>query len=134
MKINCNKTKLMIFNPARTKDFHPRFLMNGNELEMTEKTNILGLILRSDFSWNSNTEYIVRRANKKHWCLRRLKNFETEIEDSLEVYLIFIIASASGDESPAKYSEMSAILGVLGLICPQYPFLCPPPPKKKEIK
>ena len=29
---------------------------------------------------------------------------------------IIIIASASGDESTAKYSEMSAILGVLGHI------------------
>ena len=87
MKINYNKTKLMIFNPARTKDFHPRFSMNGNELEVTEETKILGLILRTDLSWSSNTEYMVKRANKKLWCLRRLKNFGAETQDLLEVYL-----------------------------------------------
>ena len=66
----------MIFYPARTKDFHPRFLMNCNELELTEETKILGLILRTDLSWSSNTEYMVKRANKKLRCLRRLKNLE----------------------------------------------------------
>ena len=33
MKINYSKTKLMIFNPARGKDFYPRFLVNGEELK-----------------------------------------------------------------------------------------------------
>ena len=32
-------------------------------------------------------------------------------------------ADASGDESAAKYSEMSAILGFLGHICAPYPSL-----------
>ena len=52
---------------------------------------------------------------------------------SLVTYLILIIASASadgsGDESAAKYSEMSAILGFLGHVQPTYPSLCPPPKK-----
>ena len=76
----------MIFNQARNKDFHPRFLRNGNELEMTEETKILGLILRTDLSWKSNTE-LVKRASKKLWCFRRLKNFGADTEDLLEVYL-----------------------------------------------
>ena len=54
---------------------------------MTEETKILGLILRTDLSWSSNTEYMVKRANKKLWCLRRLKNFGAETQDLLEVYL-----------------------------------------------
>ena len=39
---------------------------------------------------------------------------------------------ASGDESAAKFSEMSAILGVLGQIWPPYPSLRPPPKKKNN--
>ena len=37
MKINYKKTKLMIFNPARAKDFYPRFLVNDGELEIAEE-------------------------------------------------------------------------------------------------
>ena len=42
-------------------------------------------------------------------------------------------ADASGDESAAKYSEMSAILGFLGHVRPTYPSLCPPPKKNDNI-
>ena len=38
---------------------------------------------------------------------------------------ILIIHSASADESAAKYSEMSAILGVLSHIWPPYPSFGP---------
>ena len=87
MKINYSKTKLMIFNPARGKDFYPKFLVNGEELKIAEESKILGLILRSDLSWSSNTEYMVKRAYKKLWCLRRLKNFGAMTDDLLEVYI-----------------------------------------------
>ena len=43
---------------------------------------------------------------------------------------ILIIASASADKSAAKYSEMSAILGVLQYMAPITFSLTPPPPKK----
>ena len=61
----------------------------------------------------------------------RKNYFECEIP-------ILTIASASadtsGDQSAAKYSEMSAILGFLGQVWPQYPSLWPPPPKKNNNK
>ena len=86
MKINYKKTKLMIFNPSRTKDFCPKFSFNDNELEIVEQTKLLGLIVRSDLSWTTNTEYMVKRANKKLWCLKRLKNLGAKTKDLLEVY------------------------------------------------
>ena len=50
--------------------------------------------------------------------------------EMLLIKLLLIVASASadasGDESAAKYSEMSAISWVLGHIWPQYPSLWPP--------
>ena len=41
------KTKLMIFNPARSVDFCPSFSLNDNELETVEETKLLGLIVDS---------------------------------------------------------------------------------------
>ena len=86
MKINYKKTKLMVFNPSKTRDFHPKFVLNGHELELVEETKLLGLTIRSDLSWTSNTHSMVKRASKKLWCLRRLKNYGAKTEDLLDVY------------------------------------------------
>ena len=86
MKINYKKTKLMIFNPGKTRDFLPRFNCNGEELEVIEETKLLGIMLRSDLSWSSHVKYIVTRANKKLWTLRRLKRLGSKTNDLLDVY------------------------------------------------
>ena len=86
MKINSKKTKLMVFNPGRTMDFHPRFCIQENELEVVEETKLLGLVIRNDLSWSSNTQYMIQRANKKLWCMRRLKNLGAERGDLISVY------------------------------------------------
>ena len=49
-----------------------------------DPTKLLDFIVRSDLAWTSNTEYIVERANKKLWCLKRLQNFDAETEDLLQ--------------------------------------------------
>ena len=65
MLINEKKTKLMVFNPCISLDFTPEFNLNGKQLEVVEEMKILGLIIRSDLSWKSNTEQIVSKAYKK---------------------------------------------------------------------
>ena len=89
--LNHKKTKLMVFNEAKTKDFMPSFVMNGNELDVVEETKLLGVVITSDMKWSSNTEYIVSRANRKLWCLRRLKNRGAETVD-LNLYISQTIA------------------------------------------
>ena len=86
MKINQKKTKLMLFNPGKVRDFMPTFPLCDNELELVEETTLLGVVLRSDLSWASNTDYMVKRAYKKLWCLRRLKKLGANHEDLLDVY------------------------------------------------
>ena len=86
MKINYKKTKLMVFNPGFARDFLPRFTFNGDELEVVEETKLLGIVLRSDLSWSSNTDYMVKRANRKLWCLKRLKRLGATSKDLIDVY------------------------------------------------
>ena len=78
MKLNHKKTKLMIFMP--------RFVVGKYELEVVEETMLLGVKLRSDTSWESNTEYIIKRANRKIWCLRRLKKLVAKGDYLVDVY------------------------------------------------
>jgi hypothetical protein len=87
MKINYKKTKLMVFNPGTARDFLPRYYFNNDELEVVEETKLLGVVLRSDLSWGANTDYMVKRANRKHWCLWRLKKLGAENSDLIDVYI-----------------------------------------------
>ena len=44
----------MVFNPGTTRDILPRFIFNGDELEVVDETKLLQIIIRSDLSWSSH--------------------------------------------------------------------------------
>ena len=77
----------MVFNPGQARDFNPKFELSGHKIEVVEETNLLGIVLRSDLSWSSNTAYMISRANRKLWCLRRLKALGASHEDLKDVYI-----------------------------------------------
>ena len=89
MQVNYRKTKLMVFNPCRTIDFMPKIDLGGHELEVVEKMRLLGVTIRSDLKWSSNTADIVQRAANKLWLLRRLKKFGANIEELVDMYSKF---------------------------------------------
>ena len=70
MKLNYEKTKLMVFNPGTKRDFLPRFSFNDKELEVVKESKLLGVIIRNALSWSSHTNYMVKRGYKKLWCLK----------------------------------------------------------------
>ena len=74
MKLNYAKTDLMVFNPYTSIDFQPDIQMEGHNLNVVEEKKILGLILRSDLKWTSNTRNMVLGAYKRLWIIRRLQN------------------------------------------------------------
>ena len=86
MRINFSKTKLMLFNPCRNKDFLPSMDFDGIPVELVEQTKLLGLIISSDLSWDANTDYIVSRCNSKLWMIRRVKKLGANRADLLDVY------------------------------------------------
>ena len=86
MKVNYRKTKLMVFNPGKIRDYFPRFEFNKMELEVVEEVKILGVIIRNDLSWGPNTDYMVQKANRKLWYLRRLSKLGASTDDLLGVY------------------------------------------------
>ena len=48
--------------------------IDDHRLEVVEEKRILGLIMRSDLKWSSNTKSIMARAYSKLWIIRRLKD------------------------------------------------------------
>ena len=65
MQLNYKKTKLILFNPCPSTDFLPDFELVNHAIEMVDETRLLGLVIRSDLSWCSNTDSMVERCNKK---------------------------------------------------------------------
>ena len=86
MKINLKKTQLMLFNPCKSLDFQSEIPLNGHNLQVIDEMKLLGVIIKSDLCWYANTNYIVIRANKTLWLLRRLKNLGANRADLLEIY------------------------------------------------
>ena len=88
MKINENKSKVMIFNKSRNYDFPPEFsFKNGELLECLESTKLLGIYLTSDLRWAENCKQIFSKAMAKMWLLRRLKKLNLDSALILDFYL-----------------------------------------------
>ena len=62
MKINEEKSKLMLFNTSTVNDFTPVIKVNDRELEVVEEMKLLGVVLTSDVKWAKNTEYITKKG------------------------------------------------------------------------
>ena len=76
----------MLFNRAIKHDFMPKLhLEPDNQLEVVEGMKLVGYQLRTDLKTISNTNYIVKRAWKRMWVIRRLKNMGANEEDLLKV-------------------------------------------------
>ena len=67
MKINLNKTQLMTFNPCKTIDFSPQFVLDDQPIMAVKEKRLLGLTIRSDLKWSSHISYMLSRAYKRLW-------------------------------------------------------------------
>ena len=77
----------MLFNPTLNYDFVPSFEVEGRAIETKEEMRLLGLVLRNDLSWKSNTEQMTKKAYNRLWMLKRLKLNGANIEDLTDVYI-----------------------------------------------
>ena len=86
MSINKKKSVCMLFNRAVKHDFMPKLYLNQDSpLEVVEEMKLVGYQLRSDLRTISNTNYIVKRAWKRMWIVRRLKVLGASEQDLLKV-------------------------------------------------
>ena len=76
----------MLFNRAKKHDFSPHLsVVPGQKLAMVEEIKLVGYQLRSDLRTISNTQYIVKRAWKRMWVVRRLKALGASEQELLSV-------------------------------------------------
>ena len=86
MKINIEKSKVMLFNSAKSRDFSPEMMIENETLEVVEEMKLLGVRISSDMKWHSNTEYITKKSFSRLWLMRRLKQLGASQNELLDVY------------------------------------------------
>ena len=59
MQLNYSKTKVITFNPCTSIDFLPSMKFENDELEVVYEIKLLGMTIRSDLKWTSNTKNMV---------------------------------------------------------------------------
>ena len=90
MKLNTSKSCGMIFNFTNNFQFTSRILIEDQPLKLVSETKLLGLILRDDLKWSSNTDYLIKRANARMEIQRRLAKFSAPVKDMIQIYIIYI--------------------------------------------
>ena len=80
----------MIVNFCQSTQFQTRLNINNSLLSQVRETHLLGVILRDDLRWSSNTDELVRRANVRMTILRNLIHFEVSKKDLIHIYKMFI--------------------------------------------
>ena len=90
MKLNNEKTKVMIFNESVNYQFSTRIHIEDTLLEIIRETKLLGLHLTSDLSWNKNTDVLVKKSYARMTILRKLYAFNIPVKDLVLIYITYI--------------------------------------------
>ena len=75
MKLDVSKSKFIISNFSKNYQINTRLYMENELLQQVKETRLLGVIIRDDQSFKSNTNYITRNAYKRMVILHRLGKF-----------------------------------------------------------
>ena len=107
MDINRRKSKSIIFNRSTSFDVMPELSVSDGELiEVVEEMKLVGYMIRSDLKTISNTNYIVKKAFKKMWIIRRLKSMGASPEQMLPVLRAQVLSTLNF-ASPAWSTMLS---------------------------
>ena len=80
----------MIFNFTSKHQFTKRLSLGHKTIDQTNETKLLGLVLRDDLSWKSNTEFITISAHTRMLILRNLFPFDVPTQDLIDIYILYI--------------------------------------------
>ena len=90
MKLNVDKSKYMTVNFTTNYQFSTKLFLDGADLEEVSETKLLGLILRNDLKWHSNSEFIVKKAYKRMLILHNLFKFNLPVDEMIGIYILYI--------------------------------------------
>ena len=90
MKLNNDKTKVIIFNESVKYQFSTRIFIEDTLLEIIRETKLLGVYITSDLSWHKNTDMLVKKSYARMTILRKLYAFNIPVKDLVVIYIVYI--------------------------------------------
>ena len=86
MELNEEKTKCMVFNFTKKKQFSTRLTLNGKNIDTVKKMKLLGTMIINDLKWNKNTRYLIKRAYGRIELLRKMSEVTKSKEYRIHIY------------------------------------------------
>ena len=90
MKLNKNKSNIMIFNYTQNYQFGLNLKLDEKTIDVVQETKLLGTIVTDDLKWSKNTDFLVKRANARMRILHKIVSFNTPVEDLITVYIMYV--------------------------------------------
>ena len=90
MKLNVDKSKVMVFNFTEESQFATRLYLDNVLLETIRETKLLGTIVQSDLQWSTNTEMIVKKGYQRMHILHKLFTINVADCDLVNIYNLYI--------------------------------------------
>ena len=90
MELNQKKTKQIIFNFNRDKQFTTETELKREPLEIVNEVKLLGVIISNDLKWHKNTNYLTKKVNRKMRMLHIAAKFTRNREHLKHIYKTFI--------------------------------------------
>lgn len=90
MKLNKEKTKVIIFNFTKNYQFSTRLYLEGTMLEIVRETKLLGCLISSDLTWWKNTNNITKKGYQRLEIIRKLYDFKVSLKDLAHIYSLYI--------------------------------------------
>ena len=75
LALNVSKTKELIVDFRRPEREHAPITINGAVVEQVSEFKFLGINISRDLKWATHTTTVVKKAQQRLYCLRRLKKF-----------------------------------------------------------
>ena len=86
MQLNTVKCKEMLIDFRKNKTTLPLIHIGDNQISRVKSYKLLGIWIDDDLKWNTNTECITKKAAKRLYFLKILKNYGAPISDLLTFY------------------------------------------------
>ena len=103
----------MIFNFTDKHQFNTRLSLENNVLEQVSEKSLLGVVINDRLTWDSNTDFIVKKAYKRMIILHNLFKFGLPVDELVQIYILYIRSlvenSAVVWHSSLKMAEIKAI-------------------------
>ena len=90
MRLNVEKSKIMIFNFTEDYQFSTRLFLENTLLDTINQTKLLGTIISTDLKWGENTEMLVKKGFQRMLILHKLYSFNIADSDMVNIYILYI--------------------------------------------